>query len=145
MKRQITLSVLVAVALALVALPSFAIDNFSGKVRSVQDGDTLVVNTRGVWVKVTLAGLLTPTRNQEHGREARDYLAQIALKKEATVEVQNTRVDGVYIAVVTVDGRDLSTAMIEAGYGWPTDSANQQQLAAAEKGRESGQGVYSDS
>ena len=150
MKRRITLTVLIALTVALVSLPIFGVDSFSGKVKSVKDGDTIVISNKGEWVTVNLAGIHTPTRGQEFGEEARDYLTEIAKKKAATVEVTQHSVRGHgssirYVAFVTVDGRDLSTAMIEAGYAWPTSAAGKSQLAAAEKAKASKSGVYSES
>ncbi len=147
MQRRTTLSVLIALSLALVALPSFAVDTFTGKIKAVKDGDTLTVSNKGSYVTVNLAGIHTPTRGQEFGKEAMNYLTEIAKKKDCVVEVTKHSVrgnSGEYIGFVTVDGRDLSTAMIEAGYAWATSAAGPQQLAAAEKAKASKSGVYSE-
>lgn len=147
MKRRFTLSVLIALIAAVLTVPSFAVDTFTGKVKSIKDGDTIVVSNKGSWVTVNLAGIHTPTRGQEFGKEAIAYLTDLAKKKEATVKVEQHSLHGKagqYVAFVTVDGRDLSVAMIEAGYAWATSAANQQQLAAAEKAKASQSGVYAD-
>ena len=54
MKRRITLTVLIALTVALVSLPTFGVDTFSGKVKSVKDGDTIVISNKGSWVTVPI-------------------------------------------------------------------------------------------
>ena len=135
-----------ALALLLIAVPSLAGNGFSGKVRTIKDGDSITVSSKGRWVDVNLAGVKAPTRGQTLGPEAKEFLTQLASKQRVQVEVVETALDGTTVANVTLeDGRDLATLMIEGGYAWTTTRATEAQRSAAKRAEASALGVYADS
>lgn len=133
-------------ALLLMAVPALAGNSLAGKVRAIEDGDTLTVSSKGRWIDVNLAGVKAPTRGQDLGPEAREFLEQLASKKKVRVEVVKKARNGTAIANVTLeDGRDLATAMIEAGYAWATSDATEEQRSAAKRAQASAVGIYGSS
>lgn len=109
--------------------------NFDGlqvtaKVLSVYDGDTLTVafNTFGLGFfqhNIRLSGIDAPemkgktVEEKDAAREARDFLRATCLDKEVSIEVESTDKYGRLLATVSVDGRDLSTMMLEAKHAVP--------------------------
>ena len=123
-----------ALALSLTAsLPSFAGDSFTGKVRWVSDGDTLVVASRGRNIVVQIAGIDAPELSQEFGEAARDFLAEILQKQRVTVEVLETKENRSVVARLTLAGDDVATTLIERGYAWAAEGASGAGLKEAEK------------
>lgn len=136
------LPAILTAAVFLVSLPSFAGDGFSAKIRKVQDGDSLIVGQKGRHLDVDLAGVRAPSLRQDFGTEARELLHDLADGRQAEIEVIRERLDGTLVARVVVDGRDLATAVLAAGFGSPTTEATPQAIAAAEKAKDSQTGMW---
>ncbi len=102
------------------------------KIVKVYDGDTLTVAFdtlgRGPHLhQVRLLGVDTPELASEYPAEvaaakaARDWLRGIADQKIATLTVSSTDKYGRLLSTVSVDGLDLSRALLDAGYARPYD------------------------
>jgi hypothetical protein len=63
-----------------------------------------------------------PEPCQVYGEASRRALAELALNRRATVKIQGRDAQGRTLAVVAVDGVDLSTRMVEEGHAWSTRS-----------------------
>ena len=132
-----------ALAVLLIAAPILASSGFSGKVRTIEDGDSLTISTKGRWVDVNIAGIIAPTRSQHLGREAQEFLKGLAKKQNVKVDIVKKSINGTAIANVTLeDGRDLATLLIEAGYARATSNATDAQRSAAKRAQASAIGVY---
>ena len=138
-----TLTILLFAGL-LLSLPALAEGRtFSGKVRSVQDGDTLTISQKGRWVKINLAGILAPSRKQPLGLAARDYLSELAPKgSKVEITVVRRNIQGDIVGRVSIDGRDLTIPLIEAGLAWATSGSTNEQVAAAVRAQTSSEGVW---
>ena len=127
-----------------VALPSFAGETFSAKVRWVTDGDTLVVSAGRHQTVVQIAGIDAPELTQPFGKEARDFLAETAVKKTVTVEVLETKENRSVVARVTIDGKDLAETLVEEGLAWASDDPSPATLKEAEERAQAGKdGLWS--
>ena len=106
-------------ALLLVAgvVPAAA-ETLLGRVVSVQDGDTLTVRVAGQRVKVRLAGIDAPERDQPFGEQSRQSLSRMALNRTASVAVQKIDDYGRTIGVVTVAGLNVEAEQVRRGLAW---------------------------
>ena len=104
---------LLALALALGALPALATAELLGVVTHVRDGDTIEVEG----LAVRLQGLHAPELGEPLGEESKAAMVSLALGKDArcelTGEVNGDRV----IGVCYVGGKDLAAELVKLGLG----------------------------
>lgn len=102
-----------------------AVKQFVGRVRSVSDGDTIVVETADrLRHRVRLSGIDAPERGsrdlygQPYGQRARQNLSQLAYR--ATVRVEWRTYDGFgrVLGRVWLDDVDVGLQQVCAGYAW---------------------------
>ncbi len=107
-------------------LPRERLPVVRGTVVRVVDGDTLHVRVerlhdgkrRGRTVKVRLYGVDAPEREQPFGALSTRMLERLVLGREVEM-AKVTRDDfGRTVALVRVDGRDVTSEMIRSGHGW---------------------------
>ena len=93
-------------------------EDFSGRVVTVVDGDTIGVLRDGREARVRLEGIDAPELGQDFWQPSKQFMSDAALDK--IVAVSGNEIDryGRLIARVTADGRDLSVAAVEAGFAW---------------------------
>ena len=111
--------------LGLLLLPLLAqAEQFTGKVVGIRTGDTLSVLRKGRVVQVRLYGVACPERRQAFGTLARQFTRDVAFRQTVAVVVDTVAVGatnrrGQLIAAVQLpNGRDLSQALVQAGYAW---------------------------
>jgi endonuclease YncB( thermonuclease family) len=117
-------------------------ETFTAKVTGVRDGDSLTVSHLGVTMYIDLAGVQVPRATSDHGKQARELLVELAKKKKAEIEVLRKHLGDTRVARVTVDGQDLSTALIKAGLARPTTEATKEQVAAADAAKAAQTGIW---
>jgi len=96
------------------------------RVVEVVDGDTLHVRPAGAGAAagqrrpapVRLYGVDAPEKAQPWGREAKQALSALVLAKDVELVRVTTDHFGRQVAMVTVDGRDVSAALVEGGHAW---------------------------
>lgn len=93
---------------------------WTGWVSWVMDGDTVVVVREGQRepVKVRIEGIDAPETCQPGGREAREALMVLALRKSVQVTDHGQDSYGRQIARLSVDGVDLGAEMVRSGMAW---------------------------
>ena len=91
---------------------------WSGKVVSVEGGDTITVRRDGEKMKIYLYGIDTPEGDQEFGKEAEQFTSRMVLGKVVKVEVPFRDRDGSTGALVRVDGVSLNEELVEGGLAW---------------------------
>lgn len=85
----------------------------------VTDGDTLTcLDESGRQQKLVLAGIDAPEPGQPYGRESRESLAELVFGKQIAVVAISRDTAGLAICQVSVDGRDVSAALVAAGAAW---------------------------
>ena len=95
----------------------FALD-WSGKVVSVEDGDTITVRRDGEQVKIYLYGINTPERGQAFGKEAEQFTSRMVFGKVVEVEVPYRDRYGSTGALVRVKGISLNEELVKGGLAW---------------------------
>ena len=92
---------------------------FTGTVVEIREVHTLRVARAGRTVTVRLFGVEGPARGQAFHREALAFLRQVAFQQPVAVVADTPERAGRVTAVVQLpDGRDLSQALVQAGYAW---------------------------
>jgi len=139
------LSALGALLLVANTIPATAGDMLEGRVKTVSDGDTLVVGRAGRARVVQLAGIDAPELMQEFGPEARQFVRDFTAGKQVKVEVLETKSRESVVGRVTVDGRDLAAALIERGLAWASESSSPDLRSAEAKAKSDGSGLWASS
>ncbi len=130
-------------------LPSLAhADNFRGKVVRVTDGDTIKVMREGKEVKIRLAGIDCPEKDQPYGDESKQFTSALTLGQIVTVKAKTTDQYGRIVAdVISPERVNLNQQLVWAGLAWwyrkyaPDDST----LAEMEtKAKEAKRGLWTD-
>jgi micrococcal nuclease len=109
---------------ALILLSGFVACTEAGEFTATQvrifDGDSFLANkSNGTEVEIRLFGIDAPERNQPWSRKSRDALRD--LLQDTGFSVRTITIDTYErtIAVVTLpDGRQVNSAMVEAGHAW---------------------------
>ena len=107
--------------LLLLSLPLLVhAEQFTGTVVGVSDGDTISVLRQGKAVTVHLYGVACPTRRHAFGAQARQFTRDVAFQQVVAVLVDSPthRSRRLIAGVQLPDGRDLSQALVQAGYAW---------------------------
>lgn len=110
------LALALAAVAALAASPSRA--DFTGRVVSVADGDTLTVRDGARDVHVRLWGIDAPERSQPWSKRSREALVALASHREVQVLERGKDDYGRTLARVRVDGADVAEAQLRDGWAW---------------------------
>lgn len=117
---------------------------YTGKVVSITDGDTLRVLYQGGQLKVRLAEIDTPERRQPYGSKARQELATLCFQRDVQVVQQTRDRYGRIVARVYCDGVDANAEMVRRGAAWVYRKyAKDKSLYRLEQeAREAGRGLW---
>ena len=93
-------------------------ETFSAKVIMVMDGDTVMVLRGNQKIKVRMANIDAPEKNQTFGKQARESLQELVGKK--TVQIDSQAVDqyGRIVGLISVDGRNVNQEQLKRGMAW---------------------------
>ena len=138
--------------LVLVFIPTVEAAQFTGKVMSVSDGDTLRVLVDNQQIKIRLGGIDAPESDQPFGQASKRYLAEAVAGQTVVVEFEKKDRYGRVIGKVLLDGADMNLRQVKAGYAWwyeyykrDQSEADQRAYSAAERqARDSGIGLWSE-
>lgn len=99
-------------------------DSFTAKVIHVIDGDTVDVLVINQLVRIRLAEIDAPEKQQAYGEEAQQALAELIANKTVTVlkvdEDQYQRL----IAIIKLDKQNINREMVKQGMAWVYTSYN---------------------
>ena len=99
-----------------------AMDLIEGKVVSVENGDTIIVQVDEGDVPLTylvkLQAIDAPDIGQPYYENSRNALSKLIYKKDVKVVVNTTYAKGMVVGTVFRDGRDVGLNMLEKGFAW---------------------------
>jgi len=91
----------------------------SGKVVSIQDGDTITILAGKAQHKIRLEGIDCPEKSQAWGNRARQYTSELVFGKHVRVEYTGRdRYDRILGTVYLPDGGNLNQELLKAGMAW---------------------------
>lgn len=144
--RPALLASVLAQLLLTAPLPAAPARDGTGRVVSVTDGDTLVVDTATGRHRVRLLGVDAPETGQRYGPAARDALAGLVLGRTVTLRVVGADRYGRAVGVVERDGTEVNLEMVKDGWAWHDGRlARRGELrAAGAAARQAGRGLWAD-
>jgi endonuclease YncB( thermonuclease family) len=89
-----------------------------GQVTAVHDGDTISVRTAKTTRHVRIADIDCPEIGQPRGSQAKDFTSRLVFGRNVSIETRGLDQYNRVIGHVTVDGRDVSEALVRAGMAW---------------------------
>lgn len=102
----------------LLAAPQGTIEEFSGKVIGVVDGDTIKVLVNKESVTIRLEGIDAPESGQSYGKKSKDALAGMVAGKVVTVKKTGTDRYKRILGVVVIGDLDVNATMVQDGWAW---------------------------
>lgn len=89
-----------------------------GTVSSVNDGDTITLQTLADTKKIRLVGIDAPELKQPYGTESRDALRQDLLNQTVTVDIGKKDKYGRSVGKVLLNGEDVNLKQVNRGLAW---------------------------
>lgn len=111
----------VSFLLLVCAIQTATAGEFTGRVVAVLDGDTVLVQRGargGSSLKVRLAGIDAPEKEQPFGEVAKRSLSDLVLKRQVRVNGQATDDYGRLVAHLESDGRSVNEEQVRRGMAW---------------------------
>ncbi len=145
-RLQLTATLPLFFSLALITSQTLAAD-FTGRVVSVTDGDTITVLHNGKGERIRLHGIDCPEKRQAFGNRAKQFTSKLVFGKTVTVQVVDHDRYGRTVGVVLLpDGRSLNHELVRAGLAWMYRRyANDQSLSdLEEEARVARRGLWAD-
>lgn len=104
-----------------------------GKVVGIADGDTITLLTENQQLKIRLAGIDAPERNQDFGQKSKQFLSSLIFGK--TVVVNATKIDkyGRIVGQIFHDKLDANLEMVKVGLAWHYKKYETEQVALDRK------------
>lgn len=119
-----------------------------GRVIGISDGDTITVLHDRVPVKVRLAGIDCPEKDQDYGDKARQATSKMVYGRVVNViELKKDRYGRTVASVRFGLGRDLSRELLKKGFAWWYESVAPKDSALSklqDKAREKKLGLWND-
>lgn len=84
----------------------------------ISDGETLTLLVDEKPLKVRLANIDAPEKEQSFGERSKQSLSELCWGKEASYKEQDLDRYGRIVAVVTCDGVEVNRAQVERGMAW---------------------------
>lgn len=144
--RYAATTILLLLAGLTFAAPPKVVEELSGKVVSVTDGDTIKVLIGKETVTVRLEGIDAPESGQSFGKKAKEALAGLVAGKTVTVKKTGTDKYKRTLGIVIVGDVDASAKLLEDGWAWHFKKYNDEERLAKleEAARKARRGLWAD-
>lgn len=114
-----TVRKLLPVCLVCVYCGSASAQTVSGRVVGITDGDTFtLLTTDNEQLKIRVAEIDAPERDQPYGNRSRQELSQLIFSKDVYLDIQVIDRYGRLIGRPMVGGKDMTAEMIRIGAAW---------------------------
>lgn len=123
-----------------------AVNQFTGRVVGISDGDSITVLVEKKQVKVRLDGIDAPESGQSFGNKSKQALSDLIFGKTVLVEKRGEDRYDRTLGVIMLREADINAKMIEDGWAWHYKEYNHdQRLAELEKeAKEAKRGLWVD-
>jgi len=117
-------------ALLFIAAAVASAAELRGIVVGVTDGDTItVLDGDRKQHKVSLAGIDAPEKHQGFAERSKQHLANLAIKKQVTLDCYKTDQYKRKVCRVWAEGKDVALAQVQAGLAWHYKRFEKEQTA----------------
>lgn len=114
-------TIIALIAVIFIALPHSAYADLTGQVIHVADGNNLTVVINNEWIRVRLAGIDAPEKNQPFGTRSRQSLSELCFWKQVTVVPKGKDQYGRMFAKVRCGEIDAGEEQVKRGMAWVYD------------------------
>jgi micrococcal nuclease len=128
--RHLTIPIILIATGLVFAAPPKVIEEFTGKVIGVTDGDTIKVLVNKESITIRLEGIDAPESKQSFGNKSKQALSDIVFGKEVTIRKTGDDRYGRTLGVVMVGDVDANSKMIEDGWAWHFKKYNDEERLA---------------
>lgn len=144
--RCIGAAVVLFFAGMLLAAPPKVVEEFSGKVIGVTDGDTIKVLVNKESITVRLEGIDAPESGQSFGKKSKEALSEAVAGKTVTVKKTGTDKYKRTLGIVILEDVDVNAKLVEDGWAWHFKKYNDEERLAKleESARKAKQGLWAD-
>lgn len=128
---KLRLPLFIRIAFVLLAIQSvWSQPKTTVKVIGITDGDTVtVLDSKKQQLKVRLAGIDAPEKNQDFGAKSKLNLSELAFGKTVTLISRKVDRYGRLVGKLLLDDRDLNLEQVRAGLAWHfKEYANEQSV-----------------
>ena len=132
--------------LLVIVLLMFLSTNEENIVKNIPDGDTINIERDGLKVKVRLAEVDCPEKDQPYGKEAREFVKKFLEGKKIYINAIEQDRYGRTIARIRANNDDLGETLIENGYAWvyTSYSKNKKLMLLQESAKRMKVGLWQD-
>jgi endonuclease YncB( thermonuclease family) len=128
--RYLTIPAILFFTALFLAAPPKVIEEISGKVVGVTDGDTITVLVNKETSKVRLEGIDAPESGQSFGTKSKQALSEFVFGKVVTVRKTGTDRYGRTLGIVIVGDVDVNARMVKDGWAWHFKKYNDEERLA---------------
>ena len=130
----------------ILAAPPRVVEELTGKIIGITDGDTAKILFGKEQVTIRLEGIDAPESSQSFGKKSKEALATMIFGKTVTVKKTGEDKYGRSLGFVFLDDLDVNAQMIQDGWAWHFRKYNdEQRLADLENEARTGQrGLWAD-
>lgn len=144
--RYAAATVVLLLAGLVLAAPPKVVEEFSGKVIGVTDGDTIKVLVNKETITVRLEGIDAPESGQSFGKKSKEALSEVVAGKAVTVKKTGTDKYKRTLGIVILEDVDVNAKLIEDGLAWHFNKYNDEDRLAKleEVARKAKRGLWAD-
>jgi endonuclease YncB( thermonuclease family) len=120
-------------------------DNVEGRVIKITDGDKVTIMLPdGSKLKVELAGIDAPEKNQPHYQIANQALSDKIFTEDVRVEVESWKRSSLVVGKIVLDGEYVNSWMVAEGHAWayPQGSENPELMEIQMISKASARGIW---
>lgn len=128
------------------AAPPTVVEEISGKVIGISDGDTIKVLVNKEAITVRLEGIDAPESGQSFGKKSKEALAELVAGKSVTVKKTGTDKYKRTLGIVILEDVEVNAKLIEDGWAWHFKKYNDEDRLATleEAARKAKRGLWAD-
>lgn len=134
---------LCSLIIACFSLPAMA-EHFTARVIWVMDGDTVLVLKAGRKIKIRLADIDAPEKDQNYGIASRDSLIGMVQHREVQVNALAVDKYGRTVALLEVAGLKVNEEQVKRGMAWEYSHyhSDRHYIALQQEARQVGRGLW---
>ena len=144
--RYLTIFTILLLSGLIFAAPPKVVEELSGKIVSITDGDTIKVLVGKESVTIRLEGIDAPEKSQSFGSKSKDALATMVFGQTVTVKKTGKDQYSRSLGFVFVDDLDVNAQMIQDGWAWHFKKYNDEERLAVleDEARNEKRGLWAD-